>query len=105
MTPPVACALSREDLRIRRGELLPGLATRAERIEYVDGGVRLHMPASTDGVASIARVVDAERHCCRFLSFTITAEPDLGAVTVTVTAPPDAQQLLSELVASSHDVD
>jgi len=103
--PPVACTLSRGDMRARRGELLPGLAARAERIEQVPDGVRLHLPASPDAVASIARVVDLERHCCRFLSFTITAEADLGAITLTVTAPPDAHELLSELVARANDVD
>lgn len=103
--PPVTCALSPEDLRARRGELLPGLATRAERIEHVPGGIRLHMPATPDAVASIAHVVDAERHCCRFLCFTITPEPDPGAVTLTVTAPPDAQLLLSRLVARVNEVD
>lgn len=101
--PPVACTLSPEDLRTRRSELLPGLAARAERIEHVPGGVRLHMPASSDAVASIARVVDAERQCCRFLGFTIRTEPDLGAITLTVTAPLDSQELLSELVATASD--
>jgi hypothetical protein len=99
--PPIACTLSPEALRARREDLLPGLASRAALVTFVDGGVQLRIPSSPDAVAAIGRVVDAERACCRFLSFTIAAAPDQGPIVVTVTAPPEAQDLLTDLVNRS----
>ncbi|HUE89399.1 MAG TPA: hypothetical protein VMO26_25245 [Vicinamibacterales bacterium] len=101
---PIACTLSPDDRRARRDDLIPGLAARAESIEHTPGGVRLRMPPSPDALVAITRVVDAERHCCRFLSFTITIEPDFGPITLTITAPPEAQELLAAFVTRS-DVD
>ena len=45
----------------------------------------------------VARVVDAERACCRFLRFTITVEPDDGAITLEVTGPPGTGDFLAAL--------
>jgi len=97
--PPLACSLSRDQLRARRADLLPGLVARAQRVEQIPGGVRLHLPSAPDALTTVARVVEAERQCCRFLSFTIVAEPDLGPVTLSVTAPPEAHGLIRDLVA------
>jgi hypothetical protein len=100
-TPLIACTLSPEELLTRRKNLLPGLAAQAEQITSIPNGVELRMPSSPDSVTAIARVVDAERGCCRFLGFAITVEPNLGPITLTITAPPEAQALLAGLVARS----
>jgi hypothetical protein len=92
--PPIACTLTPEELRARREGLLPGLAERAVSIAPVDGGVRLTFTPGPDVVATIARVVDAERQCCRFLRFAITIEPDPGPISLTITAPPEGQEIL-----------
>lgn len=99
--PPIACTLLPQELRARRDDLLPGLVSRAEQVTAVPDGVQLRMPSSPDAAAVIGRVVDAERRCCRFLTFTIEAAPDQGPIVVTVTAPPDAQDLLTDLVKPS----
>jgi hypothetical protein len=96
--PPIACTLTPEELRARREGLLPGLAERAVSIAPVDGGVRLTFTPGPDVVATIARVVDAERQCCRFLRFAITIEPDPGPISLTITAPPEGQEILAEIV-------
>lgn len=95
---PIACTLSPEDLRARRNELLPGLADRAVAHERVDGGIRLQFSSAPDILTTLARAVDAERQCCRFLGFAIAMEPNLGPITLTVTAPPEAQELLADLI-------
>jgi hypothetical protein len=98
---PIACTLSPEELRVRRDALLPGLAARAEQIIPISGGVQLQIASSPDAMETIGRIIDAERRCCRFLAFAVSAEPDLGPIIVTVTAPPDAQALLTDLVAKT----
>jgi len=39
-------------------------------------------------------VIDGERHCCRFLRFTIAADEDRGSVTVEITGPDGTAQFL-----------
>jgi hypothetical protein len=96
--PPIACTLTPDELRARREGLLPGLATRAVALERVDGGVRLQFAPAPGIVSTIAQVVDGERQCCRFLQFAITTEADDGPVALRITAPPEAQDVLSDLV-------
>ena len=100
-TIPVACTLSPDELHQRRGELLPGLAELAVAREMVDHGVRLRFAPIPDIVTTVARVVEAERHCCAFLRFEISVDPGGGAVTLTVSGPAEAQPLLAELTAGS----
>jgi hypothetical protein len=97
--PPIACTLSPDELRARGHELLPGLAAAAERIDYVGGGIRLQFAPSTS-LATIARVIEAERHCCKFLAFALTADANDGPVALTVTAPAEAEDLLRDLVGA-----
>ena len=95
---PIACTLSPEDLRARRGDLLPGLAERVVATERVDGGIRLQFAAEPDIVSTIAKVVEAERQCCAFLRFEISVPPAAGPVALTIIAPPEAQGVLEELI-------
>ena len=75
---PIACTLSPDALQARRDDLLADLLQRAEHHELTEDGLRVRFTAATDTVATLARVVDAERNCCRFLRFAITVEPDGG---------------------------
>jgi hypothetical protein len=97
---PIACTLSSDELQRRRHELLPGLAGRVIASERVEGGLRWQFAAETDIVSAIAKVVDAERHCCRFLRFEIAVDPDGGPVSLTITAPPEAKEVLEQLLSS-----
>jgi hypothetical protein len=46
----------------------------------------------------VARAVEAERHCCRFLRFVITAEPDGGPIALEVSGPPGAREFVTALL-------
>jgi hypothetical protein len=94
---PIACTLIPEALRTRREGLLMDLVRRAERRENLANGLRLEFAPSGDTIASIARVVEAERHCCRFLRFGMTVEPDGGPVFLELTGPPGTRDFLIDL--------
>jgi hypothetical protein len=47
---------------------------------------------------SIARVVEAERHCCRFLRFIITVEPDQGQFALDLTGPQGTREFVAALL-------
>lgn len=97
---PIACTLGPAALKARREGLLADLWRRAADHEQHAEGLRLRFPADSDVLATIARAVDAERHCCRFVRFQITVEPDEGPVWLDLTGPPGTGEFLSALIDS-----
>jgi hypothetical protein len=96
--PPIACTLTPDALRARQQGLLSELRGRAEGCDETPEGLRLRF-AATDGTLSlVARAVEAERHCCRFLRFVITAEPDGGPIALEVSGPPGAREFVTALL-------
>jgi hypothetical protein len=73
------------------------LVRRAMRRDVLANGLRLEFAASGDTIGLIARVMDAERQCCRFLRFGLTVEPDGGPVVLEVTGPAGTEDFLSAL--------
>jgi hypothetical protein len=94
---PIACTLTPEALRARREGLLMDLVGRAVRREELSDGLRIEFTPSGDTIALIARAVEAERHCCRFLRFHLTVEPDGGPVFLELTGPPGTRDFISSL--------
>jgi hypothetical protein len=95
---PVACTLSPEALRTRREALLTDLVRRAERREDLSDGLRLEFVPTAETIALIVRAVEAERHCCRFLRFGMTVEPDGGPVFLELTGPAGSRDFVSALL-------
>ena len=95
---PVACTLGLDALRARREGLLAELFRRAEGYELTTEGLRLRFAAGGDMLSTIARAVDAERECCRFLRFGITVEPDAGPIMLELTGPPGTREFLAALL-------
>jgi hypothetical protein len=95
---PIACSLTPEALRARREGLLTELARQAEHSERLPEGLRFRFPASTETVTTIARAIDAERRCCRFLQFTVTVAPDEGPISLELTGPPGAGEFVAALI-------
>ena len=95
---PIACTLTPEALRTRREGLLMDLVRRAERREDLAHGLRLEFAPSAETITLIARAVEAERHCCRFLRFGMTVEPDGGPVFLELTGPAGTRDFVSALL-------
>lgn len=97
---PVACTLSAAALRARREGLLADLRRRADSHEVLADGHRLRFAAGEDTLAAIARTIEAERQCCRFLRFWITVEPDGGPMWLELSGPPGTSEFISALLDS-----
>ena len=95
---PIACTLSPDALKARRDGLLAELLARAEHYELSEDGLRMRFSAGTNIVATLARVVDAERQCCRFMRFVITVEPDGGAVSLDLSGPAGTRDFIAGLL-------
>lgn len=97
---PVACTLGPAALKARRDGLLADLVRRAEAEEELPDGQRFRFTASREVLALIATVIEAERHCCRFLRFRLTVEPDEGPVLLELTGPAGTGEFLRALTAA-----
>src|SRR6266850_650314 len=64
---PVACTLSPAALEARRENLLNALLQQTSERRELPNGYRLRFAADNDVLTRIARAIDAERQCCRFL--------------------------------------
>ena len=92
---PICCTLTPEELRRGRKALLPGILARAEAHEPVDGGYRFRFQSQAGLLPELAATIEAERRCCRFFHFQVTAEPDEGPVWLEVTGPPGTAEFLA----------
>jgi hypothetical protein len=48
--------------------------------DVIADAIRFRFPATSDALATLARVIEAERQRCRFLRFSITVEPAGGPI-------------------------
>jgi hypothetical protein len=91
---PIACSLSPAALKARRENLLNVLWDRADERYELSNGYRLRFSMHSDILDSIARTIDAERQCWRFLCFTLTIEPADGGIVLDLTGPPGTREFL-----------
>ena len=97
---PIACTLTPAAVRARREGLLSELLRRAIAHQELQDGHRLQFTAEEDALFLIARAVDAERQCCRFLRFCLTVEPDGGPISLELTGPTGTREFVSALLES-----
>jgi hypothetical protein len=97
---PIACTLEPSSLAARRDTLLPGIARIATARTLVPEGVRLTFMPDPETTMAIARVIEAERHCCRFLRFQLTVEPGEGPIVLEVSGPPGTGAFLEQLLGA-----
>ena len=97
---PIACTLSTEGLKARRESLLDALVRRSTERSDLPDGLRLRFAADDQILGDVARAVDAERQCCRFLSFTIAVNPDGGPITLDLTGPEGTREFLAAILGA-----
>jgi MerR family transcriptional regulator, copper efflux regulator len=93
----IACSLSSSDAKSRQGEWNALLQRGALRRLAVPGGMRIELRSDDDVRADLIRLVGLERECCPFLDLTI--DDAGGELALTVTAPPEAQPVVEELLS------
>ena len=95
---PIACTLPADALQARRQGLLADLLQRAQSHELTPDGLRVAFSVDSETLATVARVVDAERQCCRFLRFVVTVAPDGGPLTLELSGPDGTREFLAGLL-------
>jgi hypothetical protein len=100
---PIACRLTDAEFREREALLLARFkASVSETVELADGYAFL-APGEKAWIVLLGELMVAERECCPFLRFELTAEPNMGPVTLSVTGPPGAKTFLKRLLFNSDE--
>jgi hypothetical protein len=84
---PIACCLTSAELREREATLLAQFKSAVIGTEELRDGYAFRVPGDGKWIAMIAKIIVAERECCRFLTFELVAQPNMGPVIVRVTGP------------------
>ena len=85
---PIACSLSKAELAERR-VVLGALQVHCLEVRPLADtrGLELRFAPEAGILATLARVVDLERQCCRFLDFKLDVAADGGPVSLTLAGP------------------
>lgn len=94
---PIACELTPAELGVRREGLTDILALAQERMT-ITNGLRWRFAPSAESLTAAAKMIDAERQCCRFLRFVLTVEPDAGEMWLEITGPEGTADFLNSLM-------
>ena len=95
---PVACCLTDEELRSREATLLAQFKSALMATEELADGYFFRIPGDKKWLALAAELIAAERECCPFLRFELTAEPAMGPVTVRMTGPSGTKEFLKSIL-------
>jgi hypothetical protein len=96
----VACSLSTTELWERGVELLGKFRSAVIATEELPDGYAFRVPGDGGCITLIAELMVAERECCPFLTFELTAQPNMGPVLVRVTGPAGAKGFLETILCN-----
>jgi hypothetical protein len=97
----VACCLSNAELRKRAATLLARFESAVIVTEELPDGYVFRVPGDKKWMAVVWEAIVAERECCPFLTFELTAKPNMGPVSVRVTGPAGTKDFLKTILSCS----
>jgi hypothetical protein len=95
---PIACSLASAELREREATLLAQFRAAVVKTEELQDGYAFRIPGDGERIRRVAELIVAERECCPFLVFEVSALPNMGPVTVRVSGPTGTKEFLSRLL-------
>lgn len=95
-TASVMCTIGRDEIP-ERIELVERMRHNLDRVDRTEHGLLLHFPNRADIEWDLRRFSVEEKRCCQFWGLAV--DPTDGAVTLRWDGPPDAEDLLGQLLA------
>jgi hypothetical protein len=95
---PIACCLTSAELRERDATLLAQFRSAVIGTEELRDGYAFRVPGDGKWIAIIAKMIVVERECCRFLTFELVAQPNMGPVIVRVAGPAGTKEFLKTVL-------
>jgi hypothetical protein len=71
--------------------------------EELPDGYVFRVPGDKKRIALVCELIVAERECCPFLTFEVTAQPNMGPVSVRVTGPAGTKDFLKVILCNSEE--
>lgn len=98
---PVACRLSDAALREREATLLAQFRSGVIAAKELHDGYIFRIRGDKQWIEIAAALIAAERECCPFLAFTLTAAPSMGPAELRVAGPVGAKDFLPKFSAQA----
>jgi hypothetical protein len=95
---PIACRLSKAELREREETLIARFKSAVISTEEVPDGFLFRIPADKSCVAATEAWVAAERECCPFMTFSSARATGAGLLEVRVTGPAGTKEFLRAIL-------
>ena len=95
---PIACRLSDAGFREREVTLLAQFMHVVASVVELPHGYAFHINSDEKSLLLAARLMAAERLCCPFLAFELTAQPNQGPVVIQVTGPAGTKEFLRTIL-------
>jgi len=99
----VACCLTDSEFRKREATLLAQFRSAVVATEELPDGYVFHVPGDKKSMGVVWEAIVAERECCPFLTFELTAQPNMGPVSVRVTGPAGTKEFLKTILCNSAE--
>lgn len=98
---PIACRLQDAEFRERETTLLAEFRHSVKTVVELPHGYALHIDGDENSLLLAARLMAAERLCCPFLTFELSAQPNLGPIVVQVTGPDGTKEFLKTILCQT----
>lgn len=95
---PVACTLSDAELRKREATLLAEIKSAVIATEELNNGYAFRIPGDKKWLAVVMELMLAERECCPFLRFELTAESNMGPLMLRMTGSAGTKDFLKSIL-------
>jgi hypothetical protein len=100
---PIACSLTTAELRDRQAKLLAQFRSAVIETEEIQDGYAFHLAGEDKWIRLVVELIVAERACCPFLTFAVTALPHAGPIVVRVTGPAATKEFLKVLLCKPEE--
>jgi len=95
---PAACLLTTTEFRDREAMLFAQFRSAIVETEELQDGYAFSLVGDNQSVELAAKVIMAERECCRFLAFELVAQSNQGPVILRVTGPAGSKEFLGTIL-------
>ena len=104
MKVPIACTLNTQNASDRVEEWRSALVTIVSRVvRPAPTRAELHLAGEPGGIATLVHLAQREKACCEFFDFVFEVASD--GVTLVVTVPDEATEVLDGFTAMAGDSD
>jgi hypothetical protein len=100
---PIACRLSDPEFRQREATLLAQFKSAVLSTKELPDGYAFRILGDKQKMVLVCELILAERECCPFLTFELTAMPNMGPVSVRFTGPRGTKDFLKTILCNSEE--